>query len=409
MFERDEQIYRDRDALREHYQPSGLVGRQQELNQYHAALQPIINDGQPTNVLLYGKTGVGKTAATRYLLKHAQSNLFDSKNNITAKLVNCDGVPTSYQLAIRLINEFRAESNHISTIGHPESEIYLRLWNELTEVEGSVLLVLDEIDHLDDDTLLSQFTKQQAHGKLSEKAIGIVGITNDVSTDNSPASSYKPSIYGEKVHFPAYRPGELAEILVHRADVAFYEGIVCQEVIERCAAFGARDEGDARRALDLLMKAGDIARERETQRVTSDQVIAAEQSLERGRISEGIAGLTQHGKIVLYALLTLDLERDEPSSCGRVFPRYRDFTDRAGIPSLTPQGMCNHLDELSALGLVSATTHPRTDEIQSSRVYQTDIHYEVAITALESTVSDVGIHQSLEAISDEPAFLFTHS
>lgn len=74
LFERDTNIYRDRDALREDYQPENLVGRDEELDIYQAALQPVINGEQPNNIFLYGKTGVGKTAATRYLLDHLQSD-----------------------------------------------------------------------------------------------------------------------------------------------------------------------------------------------------------------------------------------------------------------------------------------------------------------------------------------------
>jgi len=70
MFERDTEIYRNRDALREDYQPDELVGRDEELERYKTALQPVINGEQPNNIFLYGKTGVGKTAGTRFLLDH---------------------------------------------------------------------------------------------------------------------------------------------------------------------------------------------------------------------------------------------------------------------------------------------------------------------------------------------------
>jgi Cdc6-like AAA superfamily ATPase len=68
MLERDTEIYLDRDALREDYQPENLVGRDTELNRYRAALQPVINGEQLNNIFLHGKTGVGQTAGFGLLL-----------------------------------------------------------------------------------------------------------------------------------------------------------------------------------------------------------------------------------------------------------------------------------------------------------------------------------------------------
>ena len=61
-FDRDNSLYKNRDALLEEYTPDNLVGRDEELEEYHAALQPIINGEAPSNIFLYGKSGVGKTA-----------------------------------------------------------------------------------------------------------------------------------------------------------------------------------------------------------------------------------------------------------------------------------------------------------------------------------------------------------
>jgi len=156
MFERDTDIYRDRDALREDYQPEQLVGRDGELDTYRAALQPVINGEQPNNVFLYGKTGVGKTAATRYLLEHLRDDAAQYDDiELTVKTLNCDGLTSSYQVATRLVNEFRKDIEQISTTGYPRASVYEMLWDELEACGGTVLVVLDEVDHVEDDSILS--------------------------------------------------------------------------------------------------------------------------------------------------------------------------------------------------------------------------------------------------------------
>ncbi|WP_157533073.1 Cdc6/Cdc18 family protein, partial [Haloferax profundi] len=129
LFERDTEIYRDRDALREDYQPEELVGRDEELRTFQAALQPVINGEQPNNIFLYGKTGVGKTAASRYLLSHLREDASRYDDiHLTVIFLNCDGLTSSYQIATRLVNEFRSESNQISTTGYPLGSVYEMLW-----------------------------------------------------------------------------------------------------------------------------------------------------------------------------------------------------------------------------------------------------------------------------------------
>ncbi len=149
MFERDTDIYKDRDALREDYQPEELVGRDDELRAYQTALQPVVNGEQPNNIFLYGKTGVGKTAATKYLLSHLEKDV-KQYEDIDFDLVffNCDGLTSSYQIATRLVNELRDDTNQISTTGYPRSSVYEMLWEELDDVGGTILIVLDEIDHV---------------------------------------------------------------------------------------------------------------------------------------------------------------------------------------------------------------------------------------------------------------------
>ena len=306
LFERDTDIYRDRDALREDYQPDELVGRDEELGTYRAALQPVINGEQPNNVFLYGKTGVGKTAATRYLLSHLQADAAQYDDiDLTVVTLNCDGLTSSYQIATRLVNEFRDEGSQISTTGYPRASVYEMLWDELDACGGTVLVVLDEVDHVQDDSILYQLPRARANDNLSEAKIGIIGISNDFSFREDLSPKVRSSLCEQEIHFPAYDASDLQMILEQRVAVAFHDDVLEPGVIPLCAAYGAKDAGDARQSIDLLMKAGDLARDEETDEVSAEHVRRGRRALERGRIKEGIMGLTEHGHLVLYAVLTL--------------------------------------------------------------------------------------------------------
>jgi len=396
LFERDHDIYRDRDALREDYQPEELVGRDEELDTYQAALQPVINGEQPNNIFLYGKTGVGKTAATKNLLSHLRE---DAKRyddiDLTVVFLNCDGLTSSYQIATRLVNRFRSESNQISTTGYPLGSVYEMLWEELDDCGGSILIVLDEIDHVDDDSILYQLPRARANGKLDHAKIGLIGISNDFSFREALSPKVKSSLCEQEIHFPAYNATNLRAILRQRADVAFHDGVLSDEVIPLCAAYGAKDAGDARQSIDLLMKAGDLARDEDTEHVTEDHVKRGRRALERGRIKEGISGLTEHGHLVLYSLLTLEQEGKTPIRSRDVRPRYTRFAELANRDPLVPRRMRDHLSELAMLGIVSVTERNEGRRGGTYREYDLDMDVELILSAMDDTVELVGVHESI--------------
>lgn len=406
MFERDTDVYRNRDALREDYQPEKLVGRDEELERYKTALQPVINGEQPNNIFIYGKTGVGKTAGTQFLLDHLIEDATQYDDiELTVKMMNCDGLSSSYQIATRLVNMFRADSNQISTTGYPRATVYDMLWDELDACGGTVLIVLDEVDHIEDDSILYQLPRARANSNLSEAKIGIIGISNDFSFRDNLSPKVKSSLCEEELQFPAYDAQELIEILSQRADVAFHDGVMGEGVIELCAAYGAKDAGDARQSLDLLMKTGDIARDQETDTITDDLVREAREELERGRIREGISGLTQHGHLVLYALLTLEQQGKTPVRSRDIRPRYTSFAEQVGIDPLVPRRMRDHLGELSMLGIVSAVERNEGRRGGTYREYSLDMDLRMILNALEETVEKVGIHASVADIVDQETTL----
>lgn len=396
LFERDHEIYRDRDALREDYQPNELVGRDDELATYQAALQPVINGEQPNNLFLYGKTGVGKTAATRYLLDHLEEDATKYDDiELNLLFLNCDGLTSSYQVATHLVNELRDETNQISTTGYPLATVYGMLWEELEQLGGTTLIVLDEVDNIEDDSILYQLPRARANGKLDQTKVGIVGISNDFSFRDNLSPKVKSSLCEQEIHFPAYNANDLRAILRQRAQVAFHENVLDDGVIPLCAAYGAKDAGDARQSLDLLMKGGDLARDEETDAVTERHVKEGQEALERGRIKEGITGLTEHGHLVLYALLTLDLEGETPIRSRDIRPRYTRFSELADRDPLVPRRMRDHLSELAMLGIVTVTERNEGRRGGTYREYTVDMDPKLILEAMSETVELVGVHESV--------------
>ena len=95
-FTRDTEIFCDEEMLREDYQPESITAREEELGAYKTALQPVVNGAQPRNIFLYGKTGVGKTAVSRYLLDQLKrdTNQYDDVD-LSVYWLNCTNLSSS--------------------------------------------------------------------------------------------------------------------------------------------------------------------------------------------------------------------------------------------------------------------------------------------------------------------------
>ena len=63
-------IFKNKEVLRPSYTPDLLLHRNEQINGLATILVSALRGETPSNVLIYGKTGTGKTAVTRYVGKN---------------------------------------------------------------------------------------------------------------------------------------------------------------------------------------------------------------------------------------------------------------------------------------------------------------------------------------------------
>jgi cell division control protein 6 len=374
-FTRDEHIFRDEDMLRDDYQPDSITARESELSSYQTALQPVINGAQPRNIFLYGKTGVGKTAVSRYILEQLQydSNQYDDVS-LSVFWLNCTNLSSSYQVAVNLVNALRPDDDQISTTGYPQQRVFDLLYSELDAIGGTVLIVLDEIDHIgNDDEILYEIPRARSNGYLTETKPGVIGISNNFGFRDDLSPKVKDTLCEEEIHFSPYNAPELEAILERRAEGALHEDATESGVLSLCAAIAAQDSGSARQALDLLYQAGELARAAKRERINEDDVHAARNKLERSQVEHGMRELTRHGHLSLVAVLHLALESAGPFRVRDIYPRYRTIAEQSDIDPLVRRRMHDHLADLAMLGILDR--HSRNEGRSGGQYYE----YEFAV------------------------------
>jgi cell division control protein 6 len=399
MFERDETVFEDEDVLREDYQPTTLEERDKELEEFRAYLQPVINGKQPRNVFLYGKTGVGKTAATKYLLDHLETDAEQYEDlSITSVYCNCEDLTSSYQVAVELVNRLRSLDDQISSTGYPLNEVYSKLYEDLEAVGGTVLIVLDEVDQIgNDDSILYQLPRARANEYLDATKVGIIGISNDFKFREGLDPRVEDTLCERELHFPPYDATDLKTILHRRAELAFQSGVLDDEVIPLCAAFAAQDRGSARQALDLLFEAGDLARRTDVECVTESNVREARERLEKRQIEQSLLDLTTHGHLTLFAIALLADENETPVKKEAVYTQYQSIVDHLDRDPLSDRSVHSHLNELTMLGILNRI------EFNEGRAGGIYYEYELAVNldTIQSALAEVRALEEISIRSEE--------
>jgi archaeal cell division control protein 6 len=401
-FTRKQNIFTNKDALSESYQPERIQERDEEIDAYMNALQPVVDGWEPNNIFVYGNTGVGKTAVTDFLLDRLREDIEQYDDiNLHVLSLNCKTLNSSYQVAIELVNELRPEGAEISSTGYPQQTIFKKLYAELDKLGGTVLIVLDEIDSIGTrDELLYELPRARSNDKLTETKVGLIGVSNDFKFRDRLDPRVQDTLCERELHFPPYDAPELRNILESRVDVALAEGSLESSVPRLCAALAAKDSGSARQALDLLRLAGEHAENRDDDIITESHVEAAKEMLEQERVEEGMRELTVNGHFALLAVVSMAAKDDTPCRTRRIYEEYTDLCQFAGVDPLAQRSVHNHLSDLRMLGILTAEEN-RSGSRGNYYSYALDVPFSSALSALSDVLSLEETLTKLESLAKQ--------
>lgn len=397
-FERKKNIFEFKDALGESYRPEEIEERDEEIQEYMNALQPVVDGWEPNNIFLYGNTGVGKTAVTEYILDVLRDDVEEYDDvDLSIIMLNCKTLNSSYQLAVSLVNKLRPAGGEISSTGFPQQAVFKKLYAELEKLGGVVLVVLDEIDSIGDrDELLYELPRARSNGHLESTKVGIVGVSNDLKFRERLGPRVQDTLCEREIQFPPYDAGELKNILRSRADIAVVDGAIEEGVVSFCAANAARDSGSARQALDLLRLGGEIAENEGDDRILEDHVRSARSKLEQERVEEGMRDLTAHGRLALLAVVSKAAKDETPCRTRHLYEEYSTLCNSSGTEPLAQRSIHNHLSDLRMFGILTAHDN-RSGSRGNYYSYELDVPFSSAIDAMDDVLS---LPQEIKAIRD---------
>ena len=320
-------------------------------------LAPALRGERVSNLFVYGKTGSGKTLSVLHVgnkMIKKQRELGGDK--LRFLYINCKlkkVADTEYRILAELINEL---GGRVPATGLPTDEVYSRFIELIDNKKQLILIVLDEIDQavkkINDSFI---YTLTRINSELKNAQISIIGISNNLTFMDNLDPRVRSSLGEEELVFPPYNALQLQDILKERADGAFKEKILEEGVIAKCAAFAAREHGDARRALDLLRVSGELAERENNKKITLNHIDLANQKIEKDKMLDIIESEPKQFQLVLKAIMNLDEKRDEGGMfTGDVFNVYQEICEKTKNEILTQRRVSDILAEFDMLGIINA-------------------------------------------------------
>jgi len=355
FIEKKTQIFKDRNTLTSHFTPETIPHRNEQINSLASILAVSLKGGRPSNVFVYGMTGTGKTLVSRYVCKELEKISNQSPAQVKTIYINCKMkkiADTEYRLVAELS---RALGEEVPTTGLPTEQIYRTFFSLLDSKNWVLILVLDEIDALVKkmgDDFLYNFTR--INQELKNAKLSIIGITNDLHFIDVLDPRVKSSLGEEEILFPPYNASELKDILKQRIETGLTPTALSEEVVPKCAALAAQEHGDARRALDLLRVAGEIAERQNDPKITEKHVDTALEKIDYDRIVESVKSLPKQNKAVLLSIINLEEKEHESIQTGDVYSVYENICKDCGLHPLTQRRVSDLLSELDMLGIINA-------------------------------------------------------
>jgi cell division control protein 6 len=385
-------LIRNRQSLTIDYVPERLPFREQEENAVAQVLSTVFRSARPSNLLLFGEPGTGKTAVVKKVVERLSNKARELNSGVQAINVNAKGASTAYKVLFEIaeelgLNQDQDKTRQVPFTGLSIGEATSRLLQFIQKKKIGLILVIDEIDSLVDksgDDILYSFTR--ANQQITKGGfVSLIGISNSLDFKDKLDPRVRSSLSEEEMIFNPYSIEQLRQILNERSKIAFTGGAITDAAINLCSAMAGREHGDARKAMTLLRVAAEIAERQSASKVDEKHVRAAQEKIERDLPYELLKNQPTHMKLVILAIA-----KSKDGFTGDVYDTYSSLCKEVDQDPLTQRRVTQMISQLDLLGLVA------TDVINQGRYGRSQkIRIKIPLTTVKEALKGDSMFSAL--------------
>ena len=210
-----ESLFTDRRAFDHAFEPAKLPHRGGEVESLVRNLVDALNGHIPSNMLLYGVPGSGKTVVTRYVLSQLLDKGKEMGEPVFCYEINCRNIDTKYRVVQNIASQLSQRGDApIPFTGWPTDRVLDTLVSRMDREGGVHIIVLDEIDNLvarAGDGILYNLTNLNTILKSSRCCI--IGISNDLHFTQHLDPRVSSRLSQEDLVFHPYGAVQIQDIL----------------------------------------------------------------------------------------------------------------------------------------------------------------------------------------------------
>jgi cell division control protein 6 len=317
-------IIEDARVLTADYLPNNMVHRDNERQEIARNLRPVIQGGQPLNMLVHGSPGTGKTAMSQYVIDELKKETF-----VKTSYVNCFSQKSRFEIFYKLLDK-KATVPRDGT----STEKVIDLFEEQVR-DNPTIIIIDEVDQIADDDILFEISRFQ-------KA-GLILIANNPKVLANFDDRIRSRFSGiKKIRFKRYTDEQIVDILKERREYGLYPDTVSDSQLQTIAAHA---NGDARMALNSLRIAAQDAENQGLEKVTDELIEeSVSSSQDRDRI-ESLERLNEDQQEV-YSIL----QEEGSMQMSDLYEAYQEEVDEPK----TRRTLRRYLNKMEAYELIEA-------------------------------------------------------